>query len=208
MQKKLNLNIHIHTLALAFLFSLVVSGCATPPTQDVSLHSAHHQSMLAEKNNWLIKGKIGFKSPEKKQSANMRWQQKPAEYQLNLTSIIGTSILKMTGDTQHVSLEVDDKTYQDTDPSRLIWRITGWQIPIKDLQYWIKGQHKPNDWVTISEQGWVTQLTPVCDYCENLVIDYANYQLVDQLWLPHKITLNNQSNNSQLLIKVNTWTLN
>ncbi|MEP2651089.1 MAG: lipoprotein insertase outer membrane protein LolB [Paraglaciecola sp.] len=167
-----------------------------------------HQLKLAEQQSWSIKGKIGFKSNKKKQSANLHWQQNSSEYQLNLTTIIGTSILKMYGDKHFSTLITDNGTYKDNKASRLISRITGWELPVENLQFWVKGQYSANEQTVVSEQGLVTQLTPECSYCENWTIDYSDYQKIQDIWLPHRIILNNHSNSSQLLIKVNTWSLN
>jgi outer membrane lipoprotein LolB len=194
------------TLSVVILI-LFLAGCATPPKPTVILNSAAHQLSLEQQGHWLIKGKLGFKSPEKKQSANFRWQQTQEQYRLNMTSIIGTSLLNMQGDDDGVTLVADDETYQDPDPSHLIWRVTGWQIPVEKLRFWIKGQHQYKDKVITSEQGWVSQLQPICNNCENWIINYDNYKLVDGIWLPHKVVLNNSLNNSQLLIRVNSWDL-
>lgn len=190
-----------------FILIIFLVGCATPPKPTVILNSAAHQLSLQQQDHWLIKGKLGFKSPEKKQSASFRWQQTQDQYQLNMTSIIGTSLLNMQGDDDGVTLVADDETYQDSDPSHLIWRVTGWQIPVEKLRFWIKGQHQNKDKVITSEQGWVSQLQPICNNCENWIINYNNYKLVDGIWLPHKVVLNNNLNNSQLLIRVNSWDL-
>lgn len=197
--------IYKYSLTIAFVF--LISSCATKQLTEVKLQVNNHQLKLAEHKNWVMKGKIGFKSDKKKQSANLRWQQNLSEYQLNLTTIIGTSILKMFGSDKFSTLVTDDDTYKDTNSSRLISRITGWDLPVENLQFWVKGQYSANDHTIISEQGWLTQLIPECTHCENWIIDYDDYQKVQDIWLPHKITLNNQSNNSQLLIKVNTWSL-
>lgn len=164
-----------------------------------------HQQGLSQLTQWKIQGRLGFKSADKKQSASFNWQQNKQEYKLNLTSVIGTSLLKMSGDRDSVTLEVDDETYQDNDPSFLIWRITGWQIPVEQFPFWVKGQHQEQAEVTTSQQGWVTQIKPNCNNCDNWLINYDNYKLVKNNWLPHNIVLNNTSNNSQLLIRVNAW---
>ena len=188
-------------------FILFMAGCATSPQPIISLNSSAHQLSLKQQDHWLIKGKLGFKGPEKKQSANFRWQQRQQQFQLNMTSIIGTSLLNMKGNEKGVTLVANDETYQDSNPSDLIWRVTGWQIPVEKLRFWIKGQHQKNDKVITSEQGWVRQLQPNCDNCENWLINYDNYKLVVDIWLPHKVVLNNRFNNSQLLIRVNKWDL-
>ncbi|MBU3006021.1 lipoprotein insertase outer membrane protein LolB [Paraglaciecola arctica] len=200
---QLNIKPTFFVLFLVF----ILFGCANPPPPPVNLNSSVHQASLKGLERWSIKGKLGFKSPEKKQSANFRWQQTPQQFQLNMTSVIGTSLVNMKGDENLVSLVADDETYQDTDASRLIWRVTGWQIPVEKLRFWIKGQHQRADLVEISEQGWVNQLQPNCDNCENWLINYDNYKIVEQTWLPHKVVLHNKINNSQLIIRVNTWNL-
>lgn len=200
-------NLNIKPTFYALTLTFILFGCATPPPPQVNLNASVHQTSLEELERWSIKGKLGFKSPEKKQSANFRWQQTPQQFQLNMTSVIGTSLVNMKGDENLVSLVADDETYQDTDASRLIWRVTGWQIPVEKLRFWIKGQHQRADLVEISEQGWVNQLQPNCDNCENWLINYDNYKLVEQTWLPHKVVLHNKINNSQLIIRVNTWNL-
>ena len=192
----------------ALIFIFLLAGCATLPLPTVSINSTAHQLSLKQQDHWLIKGKLGFKSPQKKnKSANLRWKQTQQQYQLNLTTIIGTSLLKMKGDKEGVTLVADNETYQDSDPSHLIWRVTGWQIPVEKLRFWIKGQHHINDQVITSEQGWVSQLQPMCTNCKNWLINYDNYKLVGEIWLPHKVVLHNNLNNSQLLIRVNKWDL-
>jgi outer membrane lipoprotein LolB len=191
----------------AFCVVFFLSSCVNNPHPTVNLNSTAHQLSLKKQDHWLIKGKLGFKSSDKKQSANFRWQQTQQKYQLNMTSIIGTSLLNMKGDQQTVTLVTDGETYQDHDPSHLIWRVTGWQIPIEKLQFWIKGQHQINDLVITSQQGWVSQLQPMCNNCQNWLINYDNYKLIDDIWLPHNVSLSNKLNNSQLIIRVNKWDL-
>jgi outer membrane lipoprotein LolB len=188
-----------------FILVFFLAGCGTLSKPTVSLNSTIHQLSLKQQENWLIKGKIGFKNSEKNQSANFRWQQDQQQYQLNLTSIIGTSLLNLKGDKKGVTLTTDNETYQDSDPSYLIWRVTGWQIPVEKLRLWVKGQHQKNDKVLISSQGWINQLQPMCNNCKNWLINYDNYKSVDGIWLPHKVLL--QNNNNQLIIRVNKWEL-
>jgi outer membrane lipoprotein LolB len=61
--------------------------------------------------------------------------------------------------------------------------------------------------VLTSEQGWVSQLKPICNNCKDWLINYDNYKLIDEVWLPHKMVLKNSLDNSQLIIKVNEWYL-
>ena len=199
--------VRVKQIIYSVIFAFLMFGCASPPAPIVQLNPANHQISLKQQQNWQINGKIGFKGPEKKQSANLRWLQQQDHYQLNLTTVIGTSLLSLKGHSDTVTLVADDQVYQDTDASRLIWRVTGWQMPVEQLRFWIKGQHQKLDKVLLSEQGWVSQLTPNCKNCADWLITYDSYKLVDSTWLPHKVILKNQKNNSQLLVRIDEWTL-
>jgi outer membrane lipoprotein LolB len=187
--------------------TVLISGCVSAPQSQVKLIPTSHQLSITQQNHWSIKGKLGFKSTDNKQSANLRWQQIEQEYRLNLTSVIGTSVLKMFGSLDNATLITDGKIYTDNDPSDLIRRVTGWQMPVDKLPIWIKGQHQEQDIVLTSEEGWVTQLQPNCANCENWTINYANYQMVKDVWLPHSVELKNKLHKTQLLIKINQWQL-
>lgn len=199
--------ISIKSLALVFI-SLVLVSCASRVPTKVELDSAQHQSQLAALQHWQIKGKFGFKSPEQKQSASLSWLQNNADYQLSLNTILGTSILTMQGDPQWVTLNADDETYSGTNASELIWQITGWTLPVEQLPTWIKGQSLASDKVGLSEQGWISELQPGCLNCRGWLLHYADYQFVQNYWLPHKITLLNKNNQVEVIIKVNSWTTN
>lgn len=190
------------------LFSLVFVSCSNSPPAIVDLNSQQHQAALANLSHWQIRGKFGFKGPEKKQSASISWEQNLDAYQLSLNSILGTSILSMQGNEQGASLTADDETYTGTNASELIWQITGWNLPVEQLPVWIKGQSLPQDKVVLGEQGWITQLQPGCISCSGWLINFSDYAKITQLWLPHKIVLLHKANQVQITIKVNTWIVN
>ena len=187
------------------LLSLVFVSCSSRPPDNVALNSQQHQAGLANVDHWQIRGKLGFKSPEKKQSASLSWEQNLNEYQLSLNSILGTSILSMQGDDKRATLIADEETYVGDNASELIWQVTGWTLPVEQLPVWIKGQSLPSDKVLLAEQGWITQLQPACTNCRGWLINYSDYSATNQQWLPHKIVLIHQENQVQVTIKVNTW---
>jgi outer membrane lipoprotein LolB len=184
---------------------IVVVSCASPPPTKVELDSAQHQQKLAALQHWQIKGKFGFKSPEQKQSANLSWLQNSDDYQLSLSTILGTSILSLQGNPQWASLKADDETYNGASASELIWQMTGWTIPVEQLSTWIKGQSLKSDRVILSEQGWITELQPTCINCRGWILSFTDYQAVKNYWLPHKIKLTHIKNSVDVTIKINSW---
>jgi outer membrane lipoprotein LolB len=204
--------------ALTICLVVLLSACTSVPHKPIGIDNTEHQQQLSQLQNWQIKGRLGFKSPEKKFSASLNWQQNAENYQLTLNSILSIFSLEMHGRENFVHLNMDGKHYEDTDASLLLRRITGWQIPVKHFPSWIKGQTKPDDIVINSPEGWVQQIQPQCVACDGWIINYSNYKLAEDriinsatkisnksLWLPHKIVLNNPLNQSKIIIRVNSW---
>jgi outer membrane lipoprotein LolB len=203
---------HNNLIKILAIFSLLISisACVTAPSAPSDINSAEHQQKLLSLQNWRIEGRLAYKSPQEKKSASMNWRQVAQKYQLNLSTSFGTSILEMKGEPNYVVLNADDKHYQDTDPSRLIWRTTGWSIPLGHFPQWIKGQTADTDKTLYSPEGLVQQIQSQCFACKDWLINYDQYKLVNGLeieavWLPHKIILINATTNSQIIIRVNKW---
>ncbi|NCP65309.1 MAG: outer membrane lipoprotein LolB [Paraglaciecola sp.] len=196
-------------LGLLGFLSLLLLACAhQAPKPTVRVDAEQHQAGLAELTTWQIAGRFGFKGPEQKQSASLHWAQQGQNYQLTLSTILGTAILSMQNDNGLITAKADDKNYTGINASELIWQMTGWTIPVDQLPIWIKGQYTVNDQVVMNEQGFVSQLAPTCLTCQGWLISYSNYQVVENKWLPHKIVMTHSSRNVQVIIKVNAWTLN
>ncbi|WP_342807454.1 lipoprotein insertase outer membrane protein LolB [Alteromonas sp. M12] len=190
----------------ACLTILLLSGCVTSTRINQSIDSERHQQQLSDLTHWKIKGRLAFKSEEDKVSAYMNWQQQLTQFDLQLNTFIGTSILKMQSGDNYAKLEVDDQTFTDTDPNKLILRVTGWNIPVEKLGLWVKGQHTKNDNVVYDEYGLVSKLEAKCKKCVPWTLTYSDYKKVEELWLPHAIELTNTQNTAnQIKIKISSW---
>jgi outer membrane lipoprotein LolB len=191
---------------LLILIVILLNACATPPPAHIDVNSKEHQAKLNLIQHWTLKGRMAFKSSEEKFSANVNWQQIEDSYHLSLNTMLGINILTMHGDNDSVELNADDEHYQDTDASHLLWRITGWQIPVTQFPYWIKGQALATDEAIYAQSGIIEQLIPHCEGCDGWIISYDDYQKSDNVWLPHNIKLSNPLLGNQILIRVNQWT--
>ena len=196
-------NLHF---VLLILVTVLLNACATRSPSNIQVNSKAHQVKLSQIQQWKLKGRMAFKSTDEKFSANLNWQQIEDSYHLSLNTMLGINILSMHGDNHSVELDADDEHYQDTDASHLIWRITGWQIPVSQFPFWIKGQAGPTDQAIYAQSGVVSQLIPHCDNCTGWLISYSDYRQLGDVWLPHNITLDNPSLGNQILIRVNQWT--
>lgn len=185
---------------------LLMSGCATPVRENQSVDSQLHQQRLAKLSQWQIKGRLAFKSSQEKVSAYMRWRQQGKEFDLKLTTFIGTSIMAMQSRPGFTQIEADDQIYTDQDASSLIQQVTGWNIPVGKLALWVKGQHTRSDNVVFDEGGLLSSLKAKCRACAPWILTYSRYKMVSGIWLPHDIVLTNSSDaENQIKIKITDW---
>jgi len=142
---------------------LFLSGCAT--IQPVS---------QAQTQNWVLQGKIGVKTPEKSGSASLYWQQQGEIYHIRLFGPLGIGAVELNGNPNLVTYtDNQGKIYQANSAEILLKQNTGWQIPVNNLNYWIRALPAPHmgsekmydakhQLVSLQQQGWK--------------IDYLRYQ--------------------------------
>lgn len=189
------------------LFLLLIAGCSTiQAPQIMDVNQQQHQQALEQLTRWKIQGKIAIKTPKENFSANLHWSQQQDSYHIRLTNLIGSTLLEMEGNNTFSELTFDGQDFFDTDPERLLERITGWQLPVKAFPQLIKG-FVPNDdfELQISKQGLPEQITQTNGKNQGWKIQYRSYQQVKQFWLPENVKLDKQPNN--IRIRISKWTL-
>lgn len=184
-----------------------VTACVSPPPKQTDVDTTNHQAKLATFSSWKIKGRLAFKSDKEKFSSYINWQQMDDEFLVKLSSTLGITVLEMQSDAFSTILEVDDKKYQGINASKLIQRVTGWNIPISSFPRWVKGQVANSDDVIWSEDGLVSELKPGGIDCSEWLIRFSRYKQAGDIWLPHQIELQNKlvANNS-IKIRISSWT--
>ncbi|WP_372966200.1 lipoprotein insertase outer membrane protein LolB [Marinobacter sp.] len=161
-------------LALACLLSL--AGCTTIQleplpngmTDQPPANWASHTAELTRFNHWLLSGKLAVKQPSDSGTAIInRWQQQGESYELALSSsFLGMGSTQLRGVPGYIHLTMaNGDIYQSSEPENLIKAATGWQLPIDNLTWWIKGLPAPegdfrllfddkNKLALIKQDGW------------------------------------------------------
>lgn len=197
---------NIQFLSLALLL-LLLSACA----HKTSLTSAEfnaHQTALTPLNYWTFSGKLGIKSPAESGSASIRWQQAQAAYEIHLHGPLGQKSLSISGDAQQVSLKEKGKpTVHSHSAEALIQKTTGWNLPVTQLTYWIRGLPAPKakiKQITPNPTGLMAQLKQ-----SGWVIDYQSYHQIQhhnqEIYLPKKIVASRQD--IRLTLVIREWKL-
>lgn len=148
------------------LLIILMSGCAQqpqkvqPPTNKEDWEK--HQSQVLDIRDWQATGKLGVKVPNDGGSASMHWQQRDTEYQIDLNGPLGLGKMTINGKPDAVTLLQGDKPAQNAKTAEeLIIKNTGWNIPVTQLAYWVRGLPAPKSKVTryaFNEQGGLSEL--------------------------------------------------
>jgi outer membrane lipoprotein LolB len=120
---------------------------------------------------WSLRGRIAVHAGEQGWHASLNWRQSVNGYQLELSGPLGQGAVRMTGDTEGVTLErADGLRDWAADADELLARNTGWTLPVSGLRYWVQGRAvpgRPADWerdsdgrpVRLRQDGWDIRYT-------------------------------------------------
>ena len=150
-----------------FMMLLVLAACARQPVyqaEDSAAWEAHRNNVDAI-NDWKIEGRIGLYSDNEAWPGDLHWLQTGKSYDIRLIAPVAAGSLHIYSVPNGVMFE--QSSYQHaqftSDPEGLIKKNFGWQLPIADLRYWIKGIPSPESAVTgmmdVDEQGRLRGLT-------------------------------------------------
>jgi outer membrane lipoprotein LolB len=181
-------------LCLLLLLLVTISGCQTfgrhqPPAADKV--TAEQQVLLSRLVRWQAQGKLKVVVKAGREFASFDWQQSGQNYAINFFGPLGygSSWLKRT--SKGVTLESPGHPVRfAATPEALLQQAVGWQAPISELQYWIKGLPAPaaklesaavgigGIYTGFVQRGW--QLT------------FSGHRLESGLWLPGRLVAERQ----------------
>jgi outer membrane lipoprotein LolB len=192
----------------AILCTIVLSGCALRPA-DVSQNPMTQSQSLASLQQWQVNGKLAIITSEDRKSASLHWRQHEQSISLLLSSVVGSTIAKLDYDGTIASLNADDQTWQDRSPSELIFRTTGWQVPVEQLSEWMKGEVNAAMVDTRFDNGLVQSFTTQCEACLPWKIQYNSYGEFEfeqgTLTLPTSMRLSQEASGTLLILRIDNW---
>jgi outer membrane lipoprotein LolB len=185
---------------LWLVFTLLLSGCATLGG-DGQYNDAvwrGQREALEQLDHWRLSGKLAILAPGQKGSARLNWQQRGEDYDLILTTLIGTTLLELHQRNGQIEIvDNDGVRHSDTDSEALVYRLTGWHIPVAQLPTWIKGLPGQAEF-TLGADGRINQL-----HNQQWQLSYQGYAR-NRLWLlPTGMTL--QGPDTQIKLIIHEW---
>ncbi|WP_228768344.1 lipoprotein insertase outer membrane protein LolB [Shewanella sp. TC10] len=189
---------------LMLLCCLFLAACSVKPPHTLTNIDV---SQASEANAWEIQGKLAFRSDADKFSTNLFWFHdntfNEPQDELKLTTVIGTTVLSLTSQYGLASIDVQGKTYTDSNPQQLISRVSGMQIPLNKLPLWITGQVTDDDQVLEYNQDGTIKAFTSKDVGEDWQVKFISYQQQSGANVPRLLQINRAD--VQIKIQINQW---
>jgi len=189
---------------------LAISACSTQP----NTHTAQ-QTQQPIPDHWNITAKLGIRTQDDSGSLTLRWTQKGEHYHIQASGPLGQGRVAITGQKHQIMMKRPNQPASySSHPEQLLEDTLGWQFPIQQLGYWVRGlpypennRHQNN---TVhndeTEYHWDTSGTLTALVQSGWHLEYDRYQLIDNWLLPKKIKARKENVVLTLIIK--QWQLN
>lgn len=191
-------------ILLSLSFLLILFGCSSTPEPIVDVEWQAHQQKLQQIQTYQVIGKIGYISPEQRETLNFQWQKSPNKSQLRLTNFLGQTVLSLSMDAKGATVETyDDQKFNAANGQILIYQLTGLDIPIDDLQGWVLGLPTKADYFKLNESNTLASLDKTSGR-QNWHVDYTRYKEFSwqsgNIPLPDRMQLTQQKTSIKLVI--------
>lgn len=187
-------------LLLVLIISASLQGCSI---FDLQQNNATLKTQLDQIQSWKVRGKLSVIEQQQAVTGYLTWDQIDDNYDLFLSGPFGQGSSHLIGNEQYASLSIGGKEPVLAESAeQLMQQYLGWQFPVLDLRYWVKGQASPNSQATevrdamgllesLHQHGWDVQ--------------FSRYQRKDNTWLPGRIKMSGHQLKFTFAIK--EWTI-
>ncbi|WP_159439085.1 lipoprotein insertase outer membrane protein LolB [Vibrio palustris] len=164
-------------ITLVFSLILLLAGCSSvSKAPDYQVDWSSHESRLNQIDNYSLSGKMGYISPQKRESMNFQWRKRGENTDLRLTNFLGQTLLHLTITKDGSTIKTyDDKVFHDKDAQALVARLTGLRLPILPLQKWVLGLPNDSDDHILNQHNTLGSLITTVDN-KRWLVNYTDYE--------------------------------
>lgn len=127
---------------------LLLTGCAALPARapdEAARMWAARQQTLAPVANWELRGRIALRSRDEGLQASLHWVRDGVRHRIVLVGPLGSGQVRLTQDAGGAELiDAEKKQYRGVTARDVLARTTGWDMPLENLNWWIRGLPAPD----------------------------------------------------------------
>ena len=188
------------------LASALLSACTAiaPPAEENS-DWARQRDQLQDLDSWELRGRVNVRYDNESHTPRINWLQQNVDYRIRLWGTFNAGNTLIVGRPGYVTLENDGEIVDASSPEELILRQMGYELPVSQLNYWIKGLPSPESEAQLSFNE-LNQLTTIeqADWTINL----SDMRQYGQISLPRRVELTRPRNDIRLRFIGLNWTTN
>lgn len=133
-------------LVCTFFVLMALATCTGTPRIDAPVNSEWEQrkSVLESLTRWEFTGSINVRDAEEAHSSRIRWRQYDEQYRINLWGTFNVGATEINGRPGEVRIEQQGEDPIITEsPEQMLYDRIGYELPVTELNYWIKGIPAP-----------------------------------------------------------------
>ena len=193
------------TAIVGLALVLLVSACGLAPRKELNTDFSERnwgirRSNIAAVQSFVLKGRVA-ETGIAGGRGDLDWTQSGDRMDLRVSGPLGVGALAISGDRQSVEIRSKDGVITTHSPESYMQERLGWSLPLARLRYWALGVPAPG---LIDEQPREVLLDDVGRALrfEQLgwQVEYSEYQTVNSLTLPRKLTVASGGRTFKLVI--------
>jgi outer membrane lipoprotein LolB len=170
--------------------ALLLGACAgqrpKPSRSDATAlaSQAARETALAETKDWSLRGRLGVSDGHDSGSGSLEWSQHAAAFRFSVHAPVTGKTWVLSGDDAHARLDgLREQPDEGRDAASLIERELGWNVPVADLRYWVRGQRAPGAAnIEFRDDGLPAMITQA-----GWTVRYLDYDVAHDPPMPSKV---------------------
>ena len=185
-------------------FYIFIFGCSFSDSAYKITRLPVNQQALRQITDYSISGQVSYVGPENRKSMWMYFLKEGNTTTLRLVSLFGQTLAKVRIYPDISILDsYEGKRLKSEDPSRLIERMIGLAVPIKEMENWLLGLPNQAEHCSFNEDHTLASTGGV-SILPTWSVTYRSYEKIRAreytLLLPHELLLNKGRHNIHLVI--------
>jgi outer membrane lipoprotein LolB len=136
------------SLAAGLSLCVALSACVTPRTREAlpvdPVQARANDARREALANWNLSGRIAVSTGDRGGSGRIDWQQQAGGYTISLSAPVTRQSWQLSGNDRGARLEgIAGGPREGADVEQLLLSATGWNIPVRALQDWVRGIPAP-----------------------------------------------------------------
>ena len=182
--------------------AVVKQSASKTPSQKLNLE---RKQRLANIDVWSFKGRAAVQRGDEGWSATLHWDQHGESYRLRIIAPLGRGTYEVLKQDHQVTLiDPANNVFNAASPERLLAENIGWNLPISDIEFWVRGLIAPGSepsQLDLDEGGLIKDLA-----VSGWRVSVLEYIWQEGLAMPRKLFMN--YGDTKMRLVVSTWKLN